>query len=249
VQGTGLNELRIYDLRTGQHTVWQRAETIRHPMWSPDGQSILLAAQTGDQMFLLRGSPGTGVSLDTLARFQSDGENFDPVGYLSDTLAIAQDWTRSTVARFNPRGAAPKMDTVLTGARFPSVSVNGQLVAFQTTDGSRIVVTTFPSPGRQWQIASQGVEPLWLSPTTVLYRQGDAWYVATVHPATGEPSGAPVPWGRDPRFSDTSGWSNVPTHDGRIIYVQGPEQVSPAYFRVIPNWVAQMKAAVDKAAK
>ncbi len=249
VQGTGLNELRIYDLRTGQHTVWQRAESIRHPMWSPDGQTILLAARTGDQWFILRGSPGSGTSLDTLARFSADGENFDPVGYLSDTLAIAQDWSRSTVARFNPRDAAPRMDTVLTGARFPSISPNGQLVAYQAAEGSKIVVTTFGRPGRQWQIASQGVEPLWLSPTTVLYRQGATWKVTAVNPTTGEPSGAPVVWATDPRFSDTSGWSNVPTHDGGIIYVQGPEQSSPGYFRVIPNWVAQMKAAVDKAAK
>lgn len=111
------------------------------------------------------------------------------------------------------------------------------------------MVTTFPNPGRRWQIASQGVEPIMLSPSTVLFRQGAAWYSATVNPATGEPTGAPVMWATDPRFSDTSGWSNVPTHDGGIIYVQGPEQVSPGYFRVIPNWVATMKRAVDGAGK
>jgi len=247
VQGIGLNELRLYDLRTGQHTVWQRAEGIRHPMWSPDGQSLLFAARTGDQWSMLRGSPGIGASPDTLARFLADGQNFDPVGYLDDTTAIAQDWNRSTVARFNPRTAAAMMDTVLTGARFPSISANGKLVAYQTAEGSRIMVTTFAIPGRQWQIASQGAEPLWLSPTTVLYRQGAAWYLATVNPATGEPSGAPVLWATDPRFSDTSGWSNVLTHDGGIIYVQGPEQVSPGHFRVVPNWVTQMKRAVDAA--
>lgn len=245
VQGTDLNELRIYDLRTGQHTVWQRAEVIRHPMWSPDGEAILFAARTGDQWFMVRGSPGSGVPLDTLARFRADSANFDPVAFLTDTLAIGQDWTRSTVVRFNPRDAAPRMDTVLTGARFPSVSANQQLVAYQATEGSKIVVTTFGRPGRQWQIASQGVEPLWLTATTLLYRQGATWYVASVNPMTGEPSGAPVRWATDPRFSDTSGWSNVPTHDGGIIYVQGPDQVSPGYFRVVPNWVTQMKRAVD----
>ena len=29
MQGNSLNELRIYDLRTGQHTVWQRATPVR----------------------------------------------------------------------------------------------------------------------------------------------------------------------------------------------------------------------------
>jgi hypothetical protein len=33
--------------------------------------------------------------------------------------------------------------------------------------------------------------------------------------------------------------------DCGIIYVQGPEQSSARDLRVVPNWVAQMKAAVD----
>jgi serine/threonine-protein kinase len=245
VQGTSLNELRIYDLRTGQHTVWQRAEIIRHPMWSPDGQAIIYASRTADQWSLVRGSPGSGEAPDTVARYSADGVNFDPVGYLNDSTAMGQDWTQAIVTRFDPRAASATMDTVLTSARFPSVSANGQLIAYQSKEGSRIMVTTFPNPGRRWQIASQGAEPLMLSPSTVLFRQGAVWYTVSVNPETGEPSGAPVMWATDPRFSDTSGWSNVPTHDGGIIYVQGPEQASPGYFRVIPNWVAQMKRAVD----
>jgi hypothetical protein len=81
----------------------------------------------------------------------------------------------------------------------------------------------------------------------VLYRAGVSWFVAHVNPETGEPAGAPTFWARDPRFSDTSGWSNRPSHDGGIIYVQGPAQTSTAYLRVVPNWVARMKAAVDAA--
>jgi serine/threonine-protein kinase len=247
VQRAGLNELRIYDLRTGQHTVWQRAEIIRHPVWSPDGTTMLFAARTGDTWSLLRGTPGGGTAPDTLARFSVQGAAFDPIAYLDDTTAIAQDWNNATVARFNPRAASATIDTILTGARFPSVSPNRRLVAYQTGTDSRIVVTSFPVPGRRWQVASQGVEPLWLSTTTVLYRAGATWYSATVDPQTGEPSGAPVEWGADPRFSDTSGWSNVLSPNGGILYVQGPEQQSPGYFRVIPNWVSQMKRAVDRA--
>jgi hypothetical protein len=100
---------------------------------------------------------------------------------------------------------------------------------------------------RRWQVASDGVEPLRLSSTEVLYRSGVAWYLVRLNPVTGEPVGAPTFWARDPRFSDTSGWSNRPSHDGGIIYVQGPEQVSAPYLRVVPNWVTRMKAAVDEA--
>jgi hypothetical protein len=131
--------------------------------------------------------------------------------------------------------------------RFTSVSPNGRLIAFQTLDGSRIVVASFPVPGRRWQIASEGVEPLWLSATEILYRKGVAWYLARINPETGEPLGEPTFWASDPRFSDTSGWSNRPSHDGGIIYVQGPAQTTATYLRVVPNWVARMKAAVDAA--
>jgi hypothetical protein len=164
-----------------------------------------------------------------------------------DHAALAQDWAGSVVMRFDPGIPHPSFDTVLTGARFASLSPNGRLISYQSQDGGRIVVTAFPVPGRRWQLASDGVEPLWLSATEVLYRSGVAWYLARVNPETGEPAGAPTFWGKDPRFSDTSGWSNRPSHDGGIIYVQGPAETNAGYLRVIPQWVSQMKAAVDAA--
>jgi hypothetical protein len=85
-------------------------------VWSPDGQRMLFAVRTADLWSLVRVSPGSGLAPDTLARFSTGGVVFDPVGYLDDTTAIAQDWNRSLVARFNPREQAATMDTFLTGA-------------------------------------------------------------------------------------------------------------------------------------
>jgi len=247
-RSTDGNELRIYDLRDGQRFVWQRAEAMRHPIWDPNGEHLLFAAQNGDAWHILRGSPGSGQPVDTLATFGADAR-IDPMGYPSDSVAVGQDWEGSVVVRFDPRATHPTIDTVLTGARFPSVSANQRLIAYQTLEETRIVVTSFPTPGRRWQIASSGVEPIWLSPSELLYRYGAVWYLARVNPETGEPLGAATLWARDPRFSDTSGWSNRPDHRGGIIYVQSPEQASPTFLRVIPNWVSQMKQAVDAANK
>lgn len=247
-QGVDGNELRIYDLRDGQRFVWQRAEAMRHPIWSPDGEQLLFAAQNGDAWQLLRGSPGSGQPVDTLATFAATGR-IDPMGYPSDSVAVGQDWDGSVVVRFDPREARPAFDTVLTDARFPSVSANQRLIAYQTLEGTRIIVTSFPTPGRRWQVASSGVEPIWLSSSEILYRYGAGWYLARVNPETGEPLGAPTFWARDRRFSDTSGWSNRPDHRGGVLYVQSPEQASPTFLRVIPHWVTQMKRAVDAANK
>ncbi len=51
----------------------------------------------------------------------------------------------------------------------------------------------------------------------------------------------------DPRWVDTPGQSFTITPNGGIVYVQGPEQKPATFLRVIPNWVDQMKRAVDEA--
>ncbi|HSE47029.1 MAG TPA: hypothetical protein VLA89_17055, partial [Gemmatimonadales bacterium] len=245
VQATEGLELRVYDLRDGQQLTWLKGELVRHPIWSPDGAWLLVAVRDSTRLSILRGAPSSGARPDTLASWEFDPANPDPIDLHDDHLAVAQNWAGSTVMRFDPSLAHPTFDTVLTGGRFPSVSPNGRLLLYQTLEGGRIEVTSFPVTGRRWQLASDGAEPLWLSATEVLYRKGVSWYLARLNPETGEPSGAAIFWARDPRFSDTSGWSNRSSHDGGIIYVQGPEEVTASYLRVIPNWVEQMKAAVD----
>jgi len=247
VQGALGNELRVYDLRDGQHFTWLGAEMVRHPLWSADGEDLLFAVRDSTRYAVLRGSPSSGARPDTVVSMAYDAATPDPLDWNNDHLAVAQDWGGSIATRFDPGVAHPTFDTVLTGARFISLSPNGKLILYQTLEGSRIVVTAFPTPGRRWQLASEGVEPVWLSPTEVLYRLGVSWYLVRLNAETGEPVGAPTFWARDPRFSDTSGWSNRPSHDGGIIYVQGPEEVSARYLRVVPGWLAQMKAAVDAA--
>ncbi len=248
VQGNQSNELRIYDLQNGQHFTWLRGGMIRHPLWSATGDQLLLAVRDSTRWTVLRGAPSSGGRPDTLASAEYDSYSLDPIDYLSDRLALAQSWGGSIITRFDPGAAHAIFDTVLTGSRFASVSPNQKLILYQTQEGNQVIVTRFPVPGRRWQIASEGVEPLWLSATEVLYRLGIAWYLVRINADTGEPLGPPTFWARDPRFSDTSGWSNRPSRDGGIIYVQGPAQNSSTYLRVIPDWVRQMRAAVDNAA-
>jgi hypothetical protein len=122
-------------------------------------------------------------------------------------------------------------------------------MAYMSMQGSELSVTSYPTPGRRWQVTNAGVEPLWMAPDRLLFRSGIVWFLARVNPATGEPIGRPEPWGRDPRFSDTSGWSNRLDHEGGIIYVQGPEETSGAYLRVMPDWVARARAAMRAAGR
>jgi len=247
VQASEEMELRVYDLRNGQQFTWLRGEAIRHPLWSPDGTWLLVGVRDSTRWTILRGAPTSGARPDTVASFAFDPANPDPTDLHDTHLALAQDWAGSAVSRFDPSRPRSPFDTVMTGVRFTSLSPDGKLLLYQTLDGGRIEVTSFPAPGRRWQLASDGAEPLWLSATEVLYRSGVSWYLARVNPATGEPAGAATFWGRDPRFSDTSGWSNRPSHDGGIIYIEGPAETSTTFLRVVPGWVSRMKAAVDSA--
>jgi serine/threonine-protein kinase len=239
----GGHEVRIHDLRDGQRINWLRAELIRHALWSPDGQRLLVGLRDSTRWSLLSGIPSTGMLPDTL--YSSGLENaFDPLDYRASDAVVAQNWTTYAAVRFDPGAEPVRFDTMATKVRFASLSPDRTRMMY-TEESGRVVVASYPT-GRRWQVAADGAEPLWMSATEILFRRGVSWYLARLDPVSGEPVGAPTLWGRDPRFSDTAGWSNRPSHDGGIIYLQGPEQVSGTYLRVIPNWVAGMKSAVDQ---
>jgi hypothetical protein len=113
--------------------------------------------------------------------------------------------------------------------------------------GGDLTITTYPVPTRRWLVDESGVEPQWRSPSELIYRSGATWNLVQVDPTTGEPRGRPTPWGRDPRFSDTSGWSNRLQPDGSMVYLQGPEETSGVILRVVPGWEQQARAAAAAA--
>jgi hypothetical protein len=248
VTGLRHSELRLYDLVNHQESVWAEGDLVRHVLWSPDGHALLYGV-AGDGRWRLRlGQPGGSADPVTLFDTTFGGQpGIDPVDWHDDHTVIAQDWTNFMTLRFDPTLPKPTFEPIATGSTFGSMSSNGKLLSYQMPRANRIMVMGLGAGMRRWQVGSVGAEPIWLSATELLYRDGFTWYKVTVNPETGEPKGPPVFWARDPRFSDTSGWSNRPTSDGAIIYVQGPDERGSAYLRVIPNWVAQMKAAVDGA--
>ncbi len=251
VQTSDGQELRIYDLRDGQRSTWLQAEVVRHPLWSPHGDRLAAVVVNGTHYSVLSGVPGSGQRPDTLFGIDVPGSlpRLDIIDYSQDQMLLLVDWVANVTRRFDPTVAPARFDTVATESRFTSLAPDGRHMAWQAGNQPGIIVTSYPNPGRRWQVASDGAEPIWLSATELVYRSGIAWYLVRINPATGEPTGPATLWGSDPRFSDTSGWSNRPDHAGGIIYLQGPAEVSASYLRVIPNWKAQLKAAVATANK
>lgn len=244
VIGPQSQELRIYDLKNGQSFTWLRAVSFRHALWNHEGTKLLVFLRDGKHAYIVYGSPWSNAAPDTLLTDDPAKPFSEPVDFPDDHTVIAYDVRTGITQLIDPTVRPPKPAPLDMQVRFAIVSPGGKLVAYQDPD-SRIMVTSFPPTSERIQIASAGVEPMWLSDSEVLFRSGISWYSSRVNPVTGEPTGTPELWGKDPRFSDTAGWSNRSSHDGGIIYAQGPPQSTARFIRVIPNWVNQMKAAVD----
>ena len=244
VLGNQGHELKVYDLKGGQSFTWMRAPSIRHALWNPDGTKLIAFLRDSISGYVVYGSPWSTTPPDTLLTFSGSAVYGEPVDFPDEHTVILYDTRTGAAQRMDPTVRPPKLDKLDLQGRFIIASPGSKLIAYQTYD-SRIMVTTFPPRPERAQVASEGVEPMWLSDSEILYRSGVSWYSSRVNPLTGEPIGTPLFWGRDPRFSDTAGWSNRAAHDGGIIYAQGPAQSSARFIRVIPDWVNQMKAAVD----
>ena len=69
----------------------------------------------------------------------------------------------------------------------------------------------------------------------------------TISPTAASPVGKPDVLFADPRFAETPGWSLGLMPNGDIVYVQSPSENIGYYVRAVPNWVRDMKRAVDAA--
>ena len=244
VLGPESQELKVYDLRNGQNFTWLRAGSFRHALWNPEGTKLLAFLRDDKTAYIVYGSPWSASAPDTVLKYDTSKSFGEPIDFVDDHTVLLND-IRTGNSRVMDLTAHPaRPDSIDLQSRFAIVSPDKKLIAYQSAD-SRIMVTSFPPRPERIQIASTGVEPMWLSDSEILFRSGISWYSARVNPATGELTASPALWGKDPRFSDTSGWSNRSSYDGGIIYAQGSPQSSARFIRVIPGWVNQMKAAVD----
>jgi serine/threonine-protein kinase len=249
VVGTAAGDvLRVYDLETGRRHDWLRSETIAKPVWTSSDDLFVSLGTLDLDWAILAGSPSAADPPDTL--FSGSGT----VGYSLQSYhgldgIIGVEWSDPPNAvAFDISGGTPRMDTILTGAVFPALSPDGKWLTYQLAGASQILLMPFPAKDRRFQVSGVGLEPQWLSANELAFRdRGGSFYRVTVGDNANRPVGVPRLWFSDPRFSDTPGLSYEVIGDGTLMYMQEPEQKPAAYLRVIPNWVEQMKRAVDEA--
>jgi serine/threonine-protein kinase len=241
-------ELRIYDLRSGQPQTWIHAEFIGGPLWDRRGERILVRVRNGEHAAIVLGSPSVAVPPDTVFTAANSIQVPEPTDYYDDDNLLARTTSAPwATLRFGLSKRPLEFVPLLPDAVFTVISPDGKHLLWQSQQTGQLNLTTYPPSAQQQLVAAGGVEPLRLSATALLYRSGLTWYIAHLNPATGSLQGPPTKWGFDPRFLDTQGWSNQLSWTGGIVYVESPEVGDARFLRFIPDFLTRMKAAVDGA--
>ncbi|MEK6322724.1 MAG: protein kinase [Acidobacteriota bacterium] len=163
----GLPDIWIYDVGRGVRTRFTfDADVDRDPVWSPDGAKIVYASyRKGRYDLYLKSLAGSGEE-DVL--LESDVNKF-PESWSADGAYIAFSLFRESqtdvwiLPMVGEKKPFPFLQTRFneSGAVF---SRDGRWIAYTSDESGReeLYVTSFPSPGRKWQVSTTGGQnPRW----------------------------------------------------------------------------------------
>jgi len=232
-------ELRVYTLATGDYVLLARSPFVRQPVWSPRGDQIMFTVD--DTLFL--GVPDGSMAPRQLG-ITPDG--FEAFSWSTAHQVVGGTWDTHQALMLDPTKEPLQWDTVATEAAFPSASPDGRWIAYNDPPLTTVWISPIPPNGRRYQIGP-GWEPIWRSSSElVLGHLGGAGDVSLdfsgTSPVAARSRTVPLP-----DFTDTAGQSYQLTPDGRHLYIRTVPVVPRRYLRVVPDWVDQMKRAVDEA--
>jgi hypothetical protein len=256
VEGTLHQELRVYDLESGTHETRDTGFFIGAPAWSPDGGALAYIKNDhpGSESLLLGqlDSPG-GPRL--LASFQP-AVGGQVSAYLTPNLILVGTASKEVgTLLVDPTISPAKVDSLALNSFFLSISPDRRWIAYQMVGVTGVHLQPWPAMDRRYLVDAEGSEPRWGSSSELVYLSqywsagmtGAAFHRVGIEPGGTSPIGRREVIIRDPRFNDTPGWSLAPTNAGGLIYLQSPSENLGYYVRIIPDWVAQLKRAVDEA--
>ncbi|MES3035676.1 MAG: protein kinase [Gemmatimonadota bacterium] len=241
-------ELRVYDLQTGTFDVLVSADDIRQPIWSPTGDRLLyaLTRQDGAQDVYVRTLNSTAVPQPLFG-----AAAFEPSAWLRDGRVFGTDFMSTSLYSVTIEQRPITIDTVMRGVTFAEPSPDGKWIAYMQNDYSSLSLERLPPDGNRYRVFGGADDPHWLSPTELVFRtsEGQRFERTTIAASAENPVGPVRRWLDSARVLGTNGFSSQLSVDGRVIYLQADLEVPVRSLRVVPNWVARMKRAVDEANK
>jgi eukaryotic-like serine/threonine-protein kinase len=260
-EGQNLDIWRL-DIQRG---TWMRV--TRHsgedftPVWSPDGKTLALASEIGEDYPNLQGPrlawiAGNGVP-ELLLRLPNEYEfpsSWSPDG---KWIAYLRIMTRSIISHdvmLLPVGTRQPIAFLEgPGNQFGAIfSPVGRWIAFVSDESNReeIYIAPFPGPGKKIQISTAGgSEPVWnRNGQEIFYRQGNKLMAVAFQGGSMETPGSPrmLFEGRfqsgDNAGSRTSNFDISP--DGtRFVMVRRREPLSPTTIHIVFNWPKALGAS------
>ena len=252
VEGIQQQEMRIYDLATGTFEVVETGLFVGAPAWSPDGRRIAYRKQEfanpeTETVYLRQlDSPDAPRALVT-GPYQAR----EATSYLADDfLLLSVNGAGQHNLLVDPSVSPARTDTLSLGSYFVAISPDRRWIAYALGGTRGLLLQPWPALNRRYLIDASGNEPVWRSATELLYTAQErgiliAKRVRIDAASANAPVGTREVLIADPRFTETPGWSLGLMPDGGIAYVQSPSENLGYYVRVRPNWVRDMKRAVD----
>jgi hypothetical protein len=239
-------ELRIYDLRSGEHEVIATGRYFTTPFWSGDGNELVFqridAGSSVLHRYRLDATGALGVIHDGLRESQS------LVCWAEPDLFLLSERRGGRLDALDLSSGQPELEPLIDGdIYFATISPDRRWFAWVRGSGT-LYVEPWPDRDRRWTLGTGAYEPYWLSDGTLVTHlpRGDVHTFART-PGAETPFGPPELRIQDPRKGESPGWSMAITGDDRVLHPVSPDQTSVAYVRVVPGWVEEMKRAVDEA--
>ena len=252
VDGLEGQELRIYDLRTGEYETVSTATYVGHPLWSPDGGRIVYTEIDGPpwEERILAYEPNRTGAPRLLRRGGNEGSN--PSVFIGPDSVLFGVGSASGAEAFilDLSGDSARTRRLGVQAIFISLSPDRRWLVYEQNGQAGGVLENWPERDRRWNVLAGGMELQWAADTTLIaysVNTSDAGPVLRARPVPGgdPPLSAPEVVINDPRRADTPGWSLDPSPDGGVAYLRTPARAAVGYLRLVPGWVDDMKRRVD----
>ncbi len=260
VQGVQSQELWLYDLRTRRHETLDQALYVSSASWSPDGRRLVYRKYDFDdpdtESLMLRRLDSPEAPRVLLTSKLPIG--MVPSSYLADNfLLVGVGMTGGTDMIIDPTVDPVRVDSLSLRANFVSISPDRKWIAYTPQGATGVSVQPWPAMDRKYTVDLVGREPLWHGANALVYfsyvggngSPSQTFSRVRMDGRADAPVGAREVLFTDPRFIDTPGWSHAVMPGGDAVYLQTTAENLGYYVRVIPNWVAAMRRAVDEANK
>ncbi|MGQ0732845.1 MAG: protein kinase domain-containing protein [Acidobacteriota bacterium] len=226
------------------------------PVWSPDGRTLALSSEIGEDPNPDEMGPGLAWIVENgppESLMPSPGwGNWDfPSSWSPDGQWLAYLRTRGAVSRdvvLLPTRGAREPVALFDGPDSEVAAVfspDGRWIAFVSDQSGRaeVYVASFPRPAARLQISSSGgIEPLWArSGRELFYREGHKLMVVPFDPGARDPAGAARAL-FEGRFESAAGYGSDAANydvalDGRrFLMVRRKNLVLPNVIHVVTNW-------------